>query len=197
MQGPTMLDILRRCARSKISLFVCGAVCLAVLGCQNTPVNLENGPAPLREPSPAAADEAVSYEDSLTGGQVFAMYCSSCHVARSLAERPFASYRNVAMHMRVRANLTGKEYAKVLAFLRRWHDVPPPHPAVEPPPKRFFFNQPIPELQEEIPAPKPMPPVPVPVPQAAAPTSADPAASLAADATAPPAPSQGEMFPRP
>ena len=185
MRGPTMLGTLRRLARSKLSFcVVCGAAYLAVLGCQNAPVNLENGPAPLREPSPEAA-EALSYEDSLTGGQVFAMYCSSCHVARSLAERPFANYRNVAMHMRVRANLTGKEYAKVMAFLQRWHDVPPPHPGVEPPPKRFFFNQPIPELQEEIPAPKPMPPVPVPVPQAGAPGPARPAAGLASAHTPP------------
>ena len=51
------------------------------------------------------------------------MYCSSCHNARSLAERPFAHYQNVAAHMRVRANLTGKEYAKVLEFMRRWRDV--------------------------------------------------------------------------
>ncbi|HVA50488.1 MAG TPA: hypothetical protein VNH11_29335 [Pirellulales bacterium] len=136
---------------------------LALLGCRNTPVDLQNGPAPLRGPPPKLA-EAESYEDSLTGGQVFAMYCSSCHNPRPLAERPFSSYQNVAAHMRVRANLTGKEYAKLMEFLRRWHDVPPPHPPLEPPPKRFFFNQPIPEQQEEIPAPKPMPPVPVAVP---------------------------------
>ena len=66
----------------------------------------------------------------------------------SLAGRPFASYRNVAAHMRVRANLTGKEYAKLMEFLRRWHDVPPPNPPVEPSPKRFFFSQPISELQK-------------------------------------------------
>ncbi|HQU46020.1 MAG TPA: hypothetical protein PK867_24620 [Pirellulales bacterium] len=136
---------------------------LALLGCRNTPVDLQTGPAPLREPPPKLA-QAESYEDSLTGGQVFAMYCSSCHNARPLAERPFSSYQNVAAHMRVRANLTGKEYAKLMEFLRRWHDVPPPNPPIEPPPKRFFFNQPIPEQQEEIPAPKPMPPVPVAVP---------------------------------
>src|ERR1700756_226425 len=64
-------------------------------------------------PAPEKAGEACDrYEDSLTGGQVFTMYCSYCHNAPALAERPFANFRNVAAHMRVRANLTGKEYGK-------------------------------------------------------------------------------------
>jgi hypothetical protein len=107
------------------------AASLAGAGCYQTPVDTSNyarGPAPLRMPSPAAEGHCDCYEDSLTGGQVFDMYCSYCHNAPSLAERPYASFRNVAAHMRVRANLTGKEYAKVMEFLRRWNDIPPPRP---------------------------------------------------------------------
>jgi hypothetical protein len=77
------------------------------------------------------------------------MYCNQCHNARALAERPFFNYENVAAHMRVRANLTGEEYAKLIAFLQRWHDVPSPSPPVEGPPKRMVFSQPIAELREE------------------------------------------------
>jgi len=124
---------------------------LVALGCYNTPVDnseYARGPAPLRIPSPAKDGESCDcYEDSLTGGHVFEMYCSYCHNARSLAERPFSNYQNVAMHMRVRANLTGKEYAVLMAWLRRYHDVPPPNPPVEPSAKRFFFSQPINELR--------------------------------------------------
>jgi hypothetical protein len=101
-------------------------------------------------PSPAKqAETCSSYEDSLTGGQVFEMYCSYCHNAPSLAERPFSNFQNVATHMRERANLTGKEYAKLMEFLRRWNNIPPPNPPVEPSPKRFYFSQPIPELREQ------------------------------------------------
>jgi hypothetical protein len=91
------------------------------------------------------------YEDSLTGGKIFAMYCSYCHNAPALAERPFSNFKNVASHMRDRANLTGKEYAKLMVFLRRWHDVPPPHPPVEPSPKRLIFPQQMNELRPKTP----------------------------------------------
>ena len=123
------------------TVLVLGGI-LAAAGCYNTPVDTSDfarGPAPLRMPSPAKEGEACNgYEDSLTGGQVFAMYCSYCHNV-SLAERPFSNFRNVAAHMRVRANLTGKEYAKLMEFLERWHDIPPSHPPVEPSPKRLIF----------------------------------------------------------
>jgi hypothetical protein len=127
---------------------------LTAAGCYNTPVDTSEharGPAPLRMPSPAK-EGCDCYEDSLTGGQVFEMYCGYCHNAPSLAERPFANYRNVAAHMRVRANLTGKEYAKLMEFLRRWHDVPPPTPPPEPSPTRVTFSQPIQELRSQPPA---------------------------------------------
>jgi hypothetical protein len=123
-----------------------------ILGCNSTTVDnseFGRGPAPLRLPWASQEGESCSYEDSLTGGQIFTMYCSYCHNAPALAERPFSNFQNVADHMRVRANLTGKEYAKLVDWLRRWHDVPAPTPAVEPSPKRFFFSQPITELQNQ------------------------------------------------
>jgi len=127
---------------------------LAVAGCYNTPIDVSSfgrGPVPLREPSPAR--DNCCYEDSLTGGQVFDMYCSYCHNAPALSERPFANFRNVAAHMRVRANLTGKEYAKLMEFLRRWNDIPPPNPEMETTPKRITFTQQIQELRPQQPVP--------------------------------------------
>ena len=134
------------------SLVIAGGL---TLGCYHTPLDnseYAKGPAPLRMRSPADEARSCCYEDSLTGGQVFDMYCSYCHNAPALGERPFANFKNVAAHMRVRANLTGKEYAKLLEFLQRWHDVPPGHPPIEPEPKRFIFSQPIAELRPQAPA---------------------------------------------
>ena len=144
-------------SRRGTMLFLLAAVS-GVTGCTVTDVDqseYNRGPAPLRQPSPAR-EEAQSYEDSLTGGKIFSMYCGACHNARYLSERPFSNYQNVAAHMRVRANLTGKEYAKLLEFMRRIHDVPEPNPAPAPSPKRFIFSQPIGELREE--GVKPPPP---------------------------------------
>jgi hypothetical protein len=129
--------------RSGPALVVAGLV--AVLGCQQTPIDqseLGNGSAPLQTPS--AAVEA--------GGHIFEMYCGYCHNARSLAERPFSNYQNAAQHMRVRANLTGEEYAKLMAWLRRWHDVPAAEQRETPAPNRLFFSQPIPELRDQRPS---------------------------------------------
>jgi hypothetical protein len=80
---------------------------------------------------------------------VFSMYCGYCHNAPSLAERNFANFKNVATHMRVRANLTGREYAKLMEFLQRWNDVPPHNPPQEPSPKRLVFTQPLNELRDQ------------------------------------------------
>jgi hypothetical protein len=125
---------------------------LVPLGCYNSPVDVSDttrGPAPLRIPSPGPPDKDCCYEDALEGHRIFTMYCAACHNARSLAERPFSNYQNASQHMRVRANLTGKEYAKLMAWLRRWHDVPAPELREVPSAKRFIFSQPIPELRQD------------------------------------------------
>jgi hypothetical protein len=142
-----VLTILSSRTRLWIPLFA-GFAGFLTLGCQHTPIDLSQGPASLRIPRPGK--EGESFEDSLAGGEVFAMYCNQCHNARALAERPFSNYENVAAHMRVRACLTGVEYEKVLEFLRRIHDVPAPTPPVEPSPKRLIHSQPIAELHDDI-----------------------------------------------
>jgi hypothetical protein len=137
--------------RGAILLMLPLAGLLMLLGCNNTPIDVSDvsrGPAPLRMRSPAK-EGICCYEDSLEGGHIFQMYCGACHNVRNLAERPFSNYQNVAAHMRVRANLTGKEYAKLVAWMRRWHDVPNPPQNDVPSPKRFIYSQPISELRQD------------------------------------------------
>jgi hypothetical protein len=139
--------------------------CLAGIfsGCQGPPLlpkddpqgtrvsttSFVKGPAPLRMPSPDQNAGSDRFEDTVTGGQVYQMYCSQCHNRRPLSERPFANYRNVAAHMRTRANLTGKEYEKLFDFMRRVQDAELPLPDLEPSPKRFTFSQPIADLEPQ------------------------------------------------
>ena len=147
-------------SRSRMVVALVLAAPLVAFGCFRTAPDyssLAQGPVPLRAPSPqrvAAASE--SYEDSLTGAEIFSMYCSQCHNPRPLSERPFSNFKNVAVHMSVRANLTGKESAKLIEFFHRFHDVPPPTAPVTPSPKRLIFGQPIPELRDQTTPPQPL-----------------------------------------
>jgi hypothetical protein len=53
--------------------------------------------------------------------------------------------------MRVVADLTGQEHAKLMEYLRRFADVPPPGQQETPAPTRFFFSREINELQKQQP----------------------------------------------
>jgi hypothetical protein len=143
------------------------AASAAIGGCWQIPSahtisrNYSRGDAPV---DPPKSGEGGNYDDFVSGGQVFKMYCGTCHNARALGERPFSNYEVAATHMRKQAYLTGKEYRQLIFFLRRWHDVGPPTPDIEPSPKRFIYSQPISELRKEaantdtsIPAPQPRP----------------------------------------
>ena len=190
-----MRNIFKVSMRRWVPLFT-GLLGLGVLGCVHTPIDLSQGPAPNRMPRPG--EDAKSFEDSLTGGEVFSMYCNQCHNARALGERPFANYQNVAAHMRVRAQFTGEEYEKLMEFLRRWHDIPQPTPPNEPSPKRLIFGQPVNELRDEI---APTQPEAGAQPQPAAAGAPQPAAVGAQPqpgaAPAPPAGVQVEPLPMP
>jgi hypothetical protein len=130
-------------------LLVLIALALSTLGCYSPPVDVSQTPAPLRFRLRKGEELSGKWEDEVTGGELFSMYCGYCHNARAIGERSFSNYQNVVAHMRVRALLTGEEQAKIEAFFRRWHDVPPASGPVESSPKRQIFSQPIPELREE------------------------------------------------
>jgi hypothetical protein len=136
-----------------------GPVALVVLvaGCETPSPHTISRNYSTREGLPNDPPREVTgeYDDAAGGGQLFKMYCGSCHNARPLGERPFSNYHVAMTHMRDQAYLTGKEYRQLMYFLRRWDNVGPPTPPVEPSPKRSVFPQPIAELREEAPTPRP------------------------------------------
>src|ERR1043165_413310 len=95
----------------RVALLLFSWVALGIIGCRLTEPNwTQFNQGTTTSSSPAHAEKpSRSYEDSLTGEKLFVMYCDKCHNARSLTERPFSNYQNVAAHMRTRVNLTGKE----------------------------------------------------------------------------------------
>jgi hypothetical protein len=114
------------------------------------------GEMPVDPPGPNSPHD----EDAMAGGELYKLYCGSCHNARPLGERPFSNYEVAVAHMRDQAYLTGEEYRQIIQFIRRWHDVGPATPPTEPSPKRFIPAQPISELRGEAgqgPTPPPPP----------------------------------------
>jgi hypothetical protein len=140
----------RRCRR----LWWVAVVGLLSSGCETPSAHTISRNYTRREGLPVDPPRHLTgtYDDAATGGQLFQQYCGSCHNARPLGERPFSNYHVALTHMRDQAYLTGKEYRQIMYFLRRWDDVGPPTPTVEPSPKRLIFSQPISELRNEPPA---------------------------------------------
>lgn len=123
-----------------------GAGCWTVPSAHTVSRNYSFGDAPV---GPPGDGHHGHYDDCVAGGKLFKMYCASCHNARPLSERPFSNYEVATAHMREQAYLTGKEYRQLIHFMRRWHDVGPPTPDVEPSVKKMTFSQPIPELRSK------------------------------------------------
>jgi hypothetical protein len=129
-------------------------------GCETPSAHTTSRNFSLRDDLPVdpPSREAVAEDECAEGGRLWKQYCGSCHNARPLGERPFSNYHVVIAHMRDQAYLTGEEYRQIIAFVRRWQDVGPATPPVDPSPKRFQFSQPVSELRGETPPVNDAPP---------------------------------------
>jgi len=94
------------------SLAVFATISLAVIG-----LNSGCSTAP-----PASVTGAAAGQSDIAGGtQLWAQNCGHCHNLRSPSSYSDAQWEVVALHMRVRANLTAEEHRKILAFLKSAH----------------------------------------------------------------------------
>lgn len=74
-----------------------------------------------QEPASAGRDQAlVAY-----GAEVYGYSCGRCHNPRAAAERSDEEWAAILTHMRVRANLTGRQARAVMAFLTALNPEPP------------------------------------------------------------------------
>jgi hypothetical protein len=69
------------------------------------------------EQKPAAQKSAPG----LSGPVMWAQNCGHCHNVRSPNSYSDAQWEVVALHMRIRANLTAEEHRQILAFLKSAH----------------------------------------------------------------------------
>ena len=141
------------CRIRKVHWLLSGAlVALAVAnGCYSPSAHTISRNYSLREDLPVDPPTDCRDPDFLEGGRLYRMYCGSCHNFRPLSERPFSNNDISLAHMRDQAYLTGREYRQIVHFMRRWHDLGPPTPEVEPAPNRLIFPQPINETRDSPP----------------------------------------------
>ena len=68
-------------------------------------------------PGPPAAPEKPAESSSLSGATLYAINCSRCHAERYPPEFTVANWRNIMIHMRVRANLPAAQAREILKYL--------------------------------------------------------------------------------
>lgn len=66
---------------------------------------------------PPAAPEKPAESSSLSGATLYAINCSRCHAERYPPEFTVANWRNIMIHMRVRANLPAAQAREILQYL--------------------------------------------------------------------------------
>jgi hypothetical protein len=66
-------------------------------------------------PQAAAAKPPVT--STLSGAELYAINCNRCHAERYPPEFTVANWRNIMIHMRVRANLPAAQAREILKYL--------------------------------------------------------------------------------
>jgi mono/diheme cytochrome c family protein len=64
-----------------------------------------------------AAPEKPAESNALSGATLYAINCSRCHSERYPTEFTVANWRNIMIHMRVRANLPAAQAKEILKYL--------------------------------------------------------------------------------
>ena len=64
-----------------------------------------------------AAPQKPAESNSLSGATLYAINCSRCHSERYPTEFTVANWRNIMIHMRVRANLPAAQAREILKYL--------------------------------------------------------------------------------
>ena len=66
---------------------------------------------------PPAAPEKPAESSAISGATLYAINCSRCHSERYPTEFTVANWRNIMIHMRVRANLPAAQAREILKYL--------------------------------------------------------------------------------
>jgi mono/diheme cytochrome c family protein len=85
------------------------AVIAAAICTVRAPIVYAGPPPPPEKPAESST--------TLSGATLYAINCSRCHSERYATEFTVANWRNVMIHMRVRANLPAAQAREILKYL--------------------------------------------------------------------------------
>ena len=106
-----MLKIHTRYHLLWIAAAVVGFTALTILGCA--------GSTQTDKSTAATTDtEAVAAVPAKTGNQLWSENCAMCHNSRDPGEFSDAQWAVIGDHMRLQANLTGKQEREIIKFLQ-------------------------------------------------------------------------------
>ena len=75
--------------------------------------------APLVSAGPPAAPEKPVQTSTLSGATLYAIHCNRCHPERYATEFTVAHWKDIMLHMRVRANLPAAQAQEILKYLQQ------------------------------------------------------------------------------
>ena len=104
--------------RSKLLVSICALGLMAWLlsGCASQPSTAATATS-----GSSTNLQSTALVSQASGAQLWARNCGHCHNIRSPTSYSGAQWEVAVMHMRIRANLTAEEHAKILAFLKSAH----------------------------------------------------------------------------
>ena len=74
---------------------------------------------PMVYAGPQPAPEKPAESSTLSGATLYAINCNRCHAERYPPEFTVANWRNIMIHMRVRANLPAAQAQEILKYLQQ------------------------------------------------------------------------------
>jgi hypothetical protein len=74
---------------------------------------------PLVSAGPPAAPEKPVQTSTLSGATLYAIHCNRCHPERYATEFTAAHWKDIMIHMRVRANLPAAQAQEILKYLQQ------------------------------------------------------------------------------
>jgi hypothetical protein len=75
--------------------------------------------APFVSAGPPAAPEKPVQTNTASGATLYAIHCNRCHPERYATEFTAAHWKDIMLHMRVRANLPAAQAQEILKYLQQ------------------------------------------------------------------------------